>query len=236
VDWTGQQNLFHAAQRSGTRRLVFFSLLNADQHLEVPLMEIKARSEEWLMASDLDYTILRCAAFMQGLISQFAIPVLEGQTVWVSGVPTPIAYMNTQDLARFAVAALVREQTARKAFPVVGPQAWTTGEITQLCEKYSGKEARVARVPPFFLRLMRSVASFFDASVNVSERLAFEQVIGGGQPLNASMEQSYAAFGLEPATTTTLEQYLQEYYQTILKRLKDMDADLDKAAKKKLPF
>ena len=83
---------------------------------------------------------------------------------------------------------------------------------------------------------MRSVASFFDASVNVSERLAFEQVIGGGQPLNASMEQSYAAFGLEPATTTTLEQYLQEYYQTILKRLKDMDADLDKAAKKKLPF
>ena len=236
VDWTGQQNLFHAAQRSGTRRLVFFSLLNADQHLEVPLMEIKARSEEWLMASDLDYTILRCAAFMQGLISQFAIPVLEGQTVWVSGVPTPIAYMNTQDLARFAVAALVREQTVRKAFPVVGPQAWTTGEITQLCEKYAGKEARIARVPPFFLRLMRSVASFFDASVNVSERLAFEQVTGGGQPLNASMEQSYTAFGLEPATTTTLEQYLQEYYQTILKRLKDMDADLDKAAKKKLPF
>jgi uncharacterized protein YbjT (DUF2867 family) len=236
VDWTGQQNLFHAAQKAGPLRFVFFSLLKAEEHLDVPLMDIKARSEDWLLASKLDYTILRGAAFMQGLISQFAIPVLEGQTVWVSGVPTPIAYMNTQDMARFAVAALGREQTVRKAFPVVGPHAWTTGEITQLCEKYSGKEARIARVPPFFLRLMAAVASFFDASVNVAERLAFEQVTGGGQPLDAPMEESYAAFGLDPSETTTLEHYLKEYYQTILKRLKDMEADLDKNAKKKLPF
>jgi uncharacterized protein YbjT (DUF2867 family) len=236
VDWIGQQNLFHAAQASGVRRLVFFSLLNAGQYLDVPLMEIKACSEQWLMASDLDYTILRCAAFMQGLISQFAIPVLEGQTVWVSGVPTPIAYMNTQDLARFAVAALSRPQTVRHAFPVVGPRAWTTGEITQLCERFSGKEARIARVPPVFLGLMRSVASFFDASVNVAERLAFDRVTGGGEPLDAPMAQSYEAFGLDPADSTSLEQYLKEYYDTILKRLRDMEADLEKDAKKKLPF
>lgn len=236
VDWIGQQNLFHAAQSSAAHRLVFFSLLHAEQHLDVPLMEIKARSEEWLMASELDYTILRCAAFMQGLISQFAIPVLESQTVWVSGVPTPIAYMNTQDLARFAVAALSRPETVRRAFPVVGPHAWTTGEITQLCERYAGKEARLARVPPFFLGLMRAVASFFDATVNVAERLSFEQVTGGGQPLDAAMEDSYAAFGLDPSDTTSLENYLKEYYDTILKRLKDMEADLDKNAKKKLPF
>jgi uncharacterized protein YbjT (DUF2867 family) len=236
VDWKGQQNLFHSAQKTGTKRLIFFSLLNAYQHLDVPLMEIKARSEDWLKASDLDFTIVQCAAFMQGLISQFAIPVLENQTVWVSGIPTPIAYMNTQDLAKFAVAALGREQTVRKAFPAVGPKAWTTGEITQLCERFSGKEARIARVPPLFLHLMGAAANFFDASVNVAERLAFERVTGGGQPLDAPMEESYAAFGLEPAETTSLEQYLQEYYQTILKRLKDMEADLDKDAKKKLPF
>jgi hypothetical protein len=84
--------------------------------------------------------------------------------------------------------------------------------------------------------MMRSVASFFDASVNVAERLAFDRVTGGGEALDASMEESYAAFGLDPAETTSLEQYLKEYYDTILKRLKDMEADLDKDAKKKLPF
>ncbi len=236
IDWSGKQNLFAACGRAGVKRLVFISLLNAAQHRDVPLMDVKACTEQWLEASDLDYTILQGAAFMQGLISQFAIPVLEGQTVWVSGTPTPIAYMNTQDMARFAVAALEHPETVRRSFPVVGPRAWITGEITQLCERYTGKDARVFRVPPFLLRLMRSLTSFFEASLNVSERLAFERVIGGGALLDAPMEESYATFGLEPAATTTLEAYLKEYYDTILKRLRDMEADLDKDARKKLPF
>ncbi|WP_094583930.1 NAD(P)H-binding protein [Synechococcus sp. BO 8801] len=236
IDWAGKQNLFAACGRAGLRRLVFVSLLDAARHRSVPLMDIKACTEDWLEASDLDYTILRCVAFMQGLISQFAIPVLESQTVWVSGAPTPIAYMNTQDVARFAVAALERPETVRQAFPVVGPRAWTTGEITQLCERYSGREARVFRVPPVLLQLMQAITGFFEASLNVAERLAFAEVVGGGEPLTAPMEASYAAFGLDEAETTRLEDYLKEYYDTILRRLREMESDLDKEAKKKLPF
>jgi len=138
VDWIGKQNLFAAARRAPVSRVVFISLLGASQHPEVPLMQIKSCTEQWLEASDLDYTILQGVAFMQGLISQFAIPVLEAQTVWVSGAPTPLAYMNTQDMARFAVAALQRPETVRGRFPVVGPRAWSTGEITQLCERFTG--------------------------------------------------------------------------------------------------
>ncbi len=236
IDWSGKQNLFAACSRAGVKRLVFHSLLDAERHRRVPLMDIKACTEQWLEASDFDYTILRGVAFMQGLISQFAIPVLEGQTVWVSGIPTPIAYMNTQDVARFSVAALERPETVRRAFPVVGPRAWNTGEITQLCERSCGKEARVFRVPPALLQLMQGVASFFEASLNVAERLAFAEVTGGGRALDAPMEESYAAFGLEESETTRLEDYLKEYYDTILKRLREMEADLDKDAKKKLPF
>jgi uncharacterized protein YbjT (DUF2867 family) len=236
IDWTGKQNLFAAARRAQVRRVVFVSLLAAAQHPTVPLMEIKACTEQWLAASDMDYTILQGVAFMQGLISQFAIPVLESQTVWVSGSPTPLAYMNTQDMARFAVAALNRPETVRQAFPVVGPRAWTTGEITQLCERFTGKDARVVRVPPALIKGMRSLANFFEPTVNIAERLAFAEVTGGGTALDAPMQASYEAFGLDPAETTGLEEYLREYYDTILKRLREMEADLDKDAKKKLPF
>jgi uncharacterized protein YbjT (DUF2867 family) len=215
---------------------VFVSLLGAAQHPSVPLMDIKSCTEQWLAASDLDYTILQGVAFMQGLISQFAIPVLESQTVWVSGSPTPLAYMNTQDMARFAVAALQRPETVRQAFPVVGPKAWTTGEITQLCERFTGKEARLVRVPPALIKAMRGVANFFEPTVNIAERLSFAEVTGGGTALDAPMQASYEAFGLDPADTTSLEDYLREYYDTILKRLREMEADLDKDAKKKLPF
>lgn len=236
IDWTGKQNLFSACSRAGVSRLVFLSVLNASRYPQVPLMDIKACTEAWLAASDLDYTVLQVAAFMQGLISQFAIPVLESQTVWVSGTPTPIAYMNTQDVARFAVAALGRPETQRRSYPVVGPKAWNTGEITQLCERYTGKSARVVRVPPVLLKLMQGVTEFFEGSLNVAERLAFAEVVTAGTAFDAPMQESYDAFGLDPADTTRLEDYLREYYDTILKRLREMESDLDKEAKKKLPF
>jgi len=236
VDWRGKLNLLKACSQAGVGRFVFVSLLGASQYRSIPLMDIKHCTEQVLMASGFDYTILRGAAFMQGVIGQVAIPILEGQTVWVSGTPTSIAYMNTQDMARFAVAALGREQTSRKAFPVVGPRAWNMGEVVQLCEQLSGRTARVFRVQPVLIRLMQSLASFFEPAVNISERLAFAQVTGGGQPLDAPMQESYEAFGLDPEDTTGLQSYLKEYYDTILKRLREMEADLDKDAKKKLPF
>ena len=236
TDWDGKVNLLQACERAKVSRFVFLSLLGAHRHRDVPLMDIKACTENLLESSDFDYTILQGAAFMQGVIGQFAIPVLESQTVWVSGSPTAIAYMNTQDVARFAVAALQRPETVKGSFPVVGPRAWNTGELVQLCERCSGKTARMFRVQPVLIRLMQGFASFFEPAVNVAERLAFAEVTGGGQALDAPMESSYAAFDLDPDETTNMESYIREYYDTILKRLREMEADLDKDAKKKLPF
>jgi hypothetical protein len=91
-------------------------------------------------------------------------------------------------------------------------------------------------VPPALLILLQSVTGFFEASLNVAERLAFAEVVTAGTAFDAPMKESYAAFALDPAETTKLENYLREYYDTILKRLREMESDLDKEAKKKLPF
>ena len=236
TDWDGKVNLLRACERAEVKRFVFLSLLGAHRHRSVPLMDIKACTENFLESSEFDYTILQGAAFMQGVISQFAIPVLESQTVWVSGSPTAISYMNTQDVARFAVAALDRPETIRNSFPVVGPKAWNSGELVQFCERCTGKSARVFRMGPAPILALQAIASFFEPTVNIAERLAFAEVTGSGQSLDAPMESTYAAFGLDPSETTSLESYLREYYDTILKRLREMEADLDKDAKKKLPF
>ena len=236
TDWDGKVNLLRACERADVKRYVFLSLLGAHRHRSVPLMDIKACTENFLESSEFDYTILQGAAFMQGVISQFAIPVLESQTVWVSGSPTAIAYMNTQDVARFAVAALDRPETIRNSFPVVGPKAWNSGELVQFCERCTGKSARVFRMGPAPILALQAIASFFEPAVNIAERLAFAEVTGSGQSLDAPMESTYAAFGLDPSETTSMESYLREYYDTILKRLREMEADLDKDAKKKLPF
>ncbi|MEH1836792.1 MAG: SDR family oxidoreductase [Nostoc sp.] len=239
VDWDGKVALIQAAKAAGVERFIFFSILDADKYPEVPLMEIKRCTELFLAESGLNYTILRLAGFMQGLISQYGIPILEAQPVWVTGNSSPIAYMDTQDIAKFAIRALSVPKTENQVFPVVGTRAWSAEEIISLCERLSGKDARVTRMPINLLRTVRSLMRFFQWGWNVADRLAFTEVLASGKQLNASMDEVYTVFGLDQQQTTTLESYLQEYFSRIMKKLKELDYEKNKTKKqksKKTPF
>ncbi|MEH2372063.1 SDR family oxidoreductase [Nostoc sp.] len=239
VDWDGKVALIQAAKAAGVERFIFFSILDADKYPKVPLMEIKRCTELFLAESGLNYTILRLAGFMQGLIGQYGIPILEAQPVWVTGNSSPIAYMDTQDIAKFAIRALSVPETENQAFPVVGTRAWSAEEIISLCERLSGKDARVTRMPINLLRAMRGLMRFFQWGWNVADRLAFTEVLASGKQLNASMDEVYRVFGLDQQQTTTLESYLQEYFSRIMKKLKELDYQKNKTKKqkpKKTPF
>ncbi|MBD2204915.1 SDR family oxidoreductase [Calothrix sp. FACHB-1219] len=240
VDWDGKVSLIQAAKAAGVERFIFFSILEADKYPAVPLMEIKRCTELFLAESGLNYTILRLAGFMQGLIGQYGIPILENQPVWVTGESSPVAYMDTLDIAKFAIKALNVPETQKQTFPVVGTRAWSAEEIIKVCERLSGKEARVTRMPINLLRTVRRCLRFFQWGWNVADRLAFTEVLASGKPLNASMDEVYQVFGLDPQQTTTLESYLQEYFSRIMKKLKELDYEKNKAKKqksnKKSPF
>lgn len=223
VDWEGKVNLIQAAQAAQVKRFIFFSILNADRYPDVPLMEIKRCTELFLAESGLNYTTLKLCGFLQGLIGQYAIPILDDQPIWVTGQTAPIAYMDTQDIAKFAVRALEVPETENKTFPVVGTRAWNADEIIQLCERLSGKNARGTRPPLALLRTVQRVARFFQWGQDIADRLAFAEVLATGQPLTASMDETYETFGIDPEETTTLEAYLREYFSRIMKKLKELD-------------
>jgi uncharacterized protein YbjT (DUF2867 family) len=233
VDWTGKVNLIQAVQESGIDRYIFCSILNAEKYPDVPLMEIKHCTELFLKESGLNYTVLQLAGFMQGLIAQYAIPILDNDVVWVSGENTPIAYMNTQDIARFAIRALELPETAKQTFPVVGTKAWGAYEIIKLCERLSEKEARISTVSLTVLRLMRRVTRFFAWGQNTADRLTFAEVLASGKPLDANMDAVYQTFGIDRQEITTLEEYLNEYFTRIMKKLKEIDYQKNKNKKKK---
>jgi hypothetical protein len=50
------------------------------------------------------------------------------------------------------------------------------------------------------------------------------------------MDEVYQVFGIPKDEISTLEDYMQEYFSRIMKKLKELDYDSDKANKKKLPF
>jgi len=233
VDWQGKVNLIQACQQANIKRYVFFSILNAKDFENVPLMEIKHCTELFLQESGLNYTILRLAGFMQGLIAQYGIPILDNQPVWVSGENTPIAYMNTQDIAKFAIKAIEIPETANNIYPVVGSRSWTGEEIIQLCEQLSGKQAKISRIPLNLLRFLRNFTRWFKWTLNTSDRLAFAEVLASGKPMNAQMEEVYQTFQLNPQETTTLEAYMQEYFDRIMKKIKEIDYEKSKVKKRK---
>ncbi len=236
TDWDGKLNLFNACESKKIKRVIFLSILLTEKFRNVPLMDVKYCTEKLLEKSNFDYTIFKCAAFMQGVISQFAIPVLDSQAVWMSGTPTKIAYMNTQDMAKIVVSSINKSKSYRLSLPLVGPRAWDSDEVISLCEKYSNKKAKIFRVSPFLIKVTQNVVSFFQDALNVSERLAFAEVTSSGVPLDADMSNTYEVLELKKEDSTSLESYIKEYYQQILKRLKEMEADLNIEEKKRLPF
>ncbi|MBD2104237.1 SDR family oxidoreductase [Leptolyngbya sp. FACHB-261] len=223
VDWEGKVALIKAAAEAKVERFLFFSILGAELYPNVPLMDIKACTEKYLAQSGLNYTILSPCGFLQGLIGQYAIPILENQTVWVTGEASPIAYMDTQDIARFAITALGSPNAAHQRLPLAGPRAWGPYEIIRLCERLSGRQARISRMPVGLLRSVRKVARFFQWGWNLSDRLAFTEVLASGKPLDAEMATVYEVLDIPPESVTTLESYLQEYFARILKKLKELD-------------
>ncbi|HHP7245409.1 MAG TPA: SDR family oxidoreductase [Elainellaceae cyanobacterium] len=236
VDWDGKIALIQAAVEAGVERFVFFSILDAEKYPDVPLMDIKHCTEMFLAESGLNYTILRPCGFMQGLIGQYAIPILEKQAVWVMGNTSPIAYMDTQDIARFAIRTLSLPETEKKTLPIVGTRAWGAYEIIRLCERLSKQDAKITRMPIGLLRAIRRVARFFQWGVNLSDRLAFTEVIASGKPLTADMSEIYKTFGIDRNEITTVESYMQDYFDRITKKLKELDYEKQKKKKKRSPF
>jgi hypothetical protein len=80
----------------GIQRFIFFSIHNAEKHPEVPLMLIKSCTEKFLAESGLNFTVFRLCGFMQAIIGNYAVPILEEKQVWGTSDQTKTAYLDSQ--------------------------------------------------------------------------------------------------------------------------------------------
>ena len=223
VDWDGKLVLIESAKNAKIQHFIFCSLINVDQFSEIPLMKMKKGIEQKLKNSGIPFTIFRLTGFYQGLIGQYAIPILENQPIWITNENTCVSYMDTQDISKFCIRSLIISETKNKTFVLSGVKGWLSSEIITLCEQLAGQSAKVTKIPILLLKIVRNFLSFFEWGQNITDRLSFVEILNIENNFTNSTENIYEIFKIEESEILPLQEYFQEYFIKILKRLKDIN-------------
>jgi len=223
VDLDGKLALIEAAKAANIQRFIFCSTQNLEQFPNIPLMRLKQTIENNLKESGISYTIFRLTGFYQGLIEQYAIPILENLPIWVTNENTCVSYMDTQDIAKFCLRSLQLPETSNQTYFLGGPKGWISSEIISLCEQLAGQSAKVQKVPIFLLKLVSDIFGFFEWGQNISDRLAFSEILNVENNFSKSTFDLYKIFKIDPAEIIQLDDYFLEYFIRLLKRLRDIN-------------
>ena len=223
IDWYGKLTLLEAAKAADIKRFIFFSTQNLELFPNIPLMEMKQGVEIKLKQSGIPYTIFRLTGFYQGLIEQYAIAILENFPIWITDENTRVSYMDTQDVAKFSIRSLQLPKTVNKTFFLGGPKGWISTDIIKLCEQLAGQSAKENQIPLFLLKFVRQFLGFFELSQNISDRLAFAEILNVENNFSRSTFDLYKIFKIDSTEITQLDDYLLDYFIRLLKRLRDIN-------------
>ena len=148
VDLYGNRNLVDAARGAGVERFVFVSADNATPDSTVDFFRYKAQTEEYLRATDIDYVIIRPAAFMDVWAHIVAGNIAAKGVATVFGAgDNPINFVARDDVADFIVRIAVDPSVRSESVVVPGPENLTLMQVVEKFEHHLGKKAKRKHVP-----------------------------------------------------------------------------------------
>jgi uncharacterized protein YbjT (DUF2867 family) len=233
LDWDGKLAILQAAKVAQVNRFIFFSILNSDKYAYIPLMKLKSNFEFILQNSGVPYTIFQVSGFFQGLIGQYALPILEQQPIYVTKEALPVSYIDTADIAKFCIRSLSLSDTENSTFAVGGANAMLTAELNKKCQTLSGQKSKINQLPLLTVKIGRYLTNFFQWSWNISDRLAFVEVFSGSEDFSIDYDVLKKPFKIEPEELLSVDTYFKQYFEQILTKLKDLNYNEGQAAKRK---
>ncbi len=223
IDMQSKYILIEAAIKAKIKRFIFFSIVNSYRYIDIRLVMLKNMIESRLRKSSLSFTIFCIPGFFQGLIPQYALPILDQKSIWLTSEESSISYISTQDVACIVVKSLSISQFNNKYIPITGNKSWTSLDIINLCQRISGRRAKKSRVPVIVLSLLQIFVQTFQWTANIAERLAFTQILARGYDASSDMKEILYILKLNRDDIEPLEFYLQEYFERIMKKVRELN-------------
>ena len=155
VDDMGNRHLIDAAKAAGVKHLIFVSVQGASPDSPLEFFRIKYRTEEYLQASGLSFTILRPGAYMELWAQLIGQPILKQDktTIFGSG-NNPINFVSVEDVARFVSIGLDDARARNTVIEVGGPENLTMNQVAEIFERASGRQAKKRHIPLLMMRVM----------------------------------------------------------------------------------
>ena len=145
VDLEGNHNLIEAARDASVEHFIFVSLLGADINNPAPFVQAKARSEQALRESGVEYTVLAPTAFMEMWPAMVVgMPALQGRPITLLGEGRRRhSFVSNRDVAAFAVSAVERPEARNQYLAVGGPEPLSWREVVATYERVLGRSIPV---------------------------------------------------------------------------------------------
>jgi uncharacterized protein YbjT (DUF2867 family) len=156
IDYRANIDLIDCAIANSVDHFVFISVLGAERGYQAPTFKAKREVEKYLMASGLNYTILRPSGFATNLL-----PLAErfrdtGIYLLIGDNRNRSSVVSTDDLAKIAIASVTNPAAKNQIFAVGGPEILMRKEIPGIFAQVFQREPIVINPPLFLFDSLRS--------------------------------------------------------------------------------
>lgn len=143
VDYQGNLNLLHAAQKAGVRKFIYVSVLHGNLHRNLKIMEAKEAFVDALKASGMSYCIIRPNGFFSDM-KDFLDMAQKGKVYLFGDGTKKFNPIHGADLAIACVDAITSKATE---IPIGGPDILTQNEVAQAALLAYGKPMNIIHLP-----------------------------------------------------------------------------------------
>jgi uncharacterized protein YbjT (DUF2867 family) len=103
--------------------------------------------EQIIQASDVEWTIVRASWFMQNFSEGEFLAMVQDGTITLPASDIPEPFIDANDIADVAVAALTEEGHAYEVYEVTGPRLMTFSEVAQEISEAADRDVQFIQIP-----------------------------------------------------------------------------------------